>query len=158
MSWMDASPSFTALHESLGLKFFHRHQLPNASAFHSRTAIALLLVTAPAHAWEVRTSHICELVHEESSASVRVTYDPAISEYAIEITQFFKCSACFSYIFFRLCFPLCGFGWRATNIAKPCLGSDSISIPKFIITKRSRKRKTTGTEPLHSFIRNPCVV
>ena len=49
-------------------------------------AIALLLVTAPAHAWEVRTSHICELVHEESSAAVRVTYDPAIPEYAIEIT------------------------------------------------------------------------
>jgi hypothetical protein len=51
-----------------------------------RTLAVLLLTTAPALAWEARSGRICELVHEGESASVRVTYDPAIPEYAIAIT------------------------------------------------------------------------
>lgn len=49
-------------------------------------AFALALITGSAQAWETRTTHICELVHDDGNASVRVTYDPAIPEYAIEIT------------------------------------------------------------------------
>jgi hypothetical protein len=55
----------------------------------SRTLRALaivLLTTAPALAWEARPGPICELVHDGENASVRVTYDPTIPEYAIAIT------------------------------------------------------------------------
>lgn len=52
-------------------------------------AIAVLLLTAPlaspALAWEFRAGAICELTHADEGADVRVTYDPAIPEYAIEI-------------------------------------------------------------------------
>ncbi len=51
-----------------------------------RAFAVLLLTTAPALAWEARSGRICELVHHGDSASVRVTYDPAIPEYAIAIT------------------------------------------------------------------------
>ena len=50
-------------------------------------ALAVLLLTAtPALAWEARSGHVCELTHEGDAARVRVTYDPAIPEYAIAIT------------------------------------------------------------------------
>lgn len=51
-----------------------------------RALAILLLSTAPALAWEVRQGRICELVHDGEDASVRVTYDPALPEYAIAIT------------------------------------------------------------------------
>ena len=50
-----------------------------------RVLSILLLSCGPALAWEVRTGSICELVHEGENASVRVTYDPAIPLYALEI-------------------------------------------------------------------------
>ena len=50
-------------------------------------AFAVLLLTAtPALAWEARSSPVCELTHEGEAGRVRVTYDPAIAEYAIAIT------------------------------------------------------------------------
>lgn len=50
-------------------------------------ALAILLLTAaPALAWEAKSGDICELVHDGENASVRVTYDPAVPEYAIAIT------------------------------------------------------------------------
>ena len=50
-------------------------------------ALAVLLLTAtPALAWEAKTGPICELTHEDEVANVRVTYDPAVAEYAIAIT------------------------------------------------------------------------
>lgn len=51
-----------------------------------RALAIFLLTTAPAFAWETRSGQICELVHDGENASVRVTYDPAIPEYAIAIT------------------------------------------------------------------------
>ncbi len=50
-------------------------------------AFAVLLLTAtPALAWEARSGPVCELTHEGEAGRVRVTYDPAIAEYAIAIT------------------------------------------------------------------------
>ena len=50
-------------------------------------AVAILLLTAtPALAWEAKSGQVCELTHAGAAASVRVTYDPAIPEYAIAIT------------------------------------------------------------------------
>ncbi len=51
-----------------------------------RILIFLLLMATPALAWEARTGPVCQLVHEGETARVLVTYDPAISEYAIAIT------------------------------------------------------------------------
>jgi hypothetical protein len=51
-----------------------------------RALAVLLLTSSPALAWEARSGHICELTHEGEAALVRVTYDPAIPEYAIAIT------------------------------------------------------------------------
>ena len=51
-----------------------------------RSLAFLLLSTAPALAWEARLGEICELIHDGETASVRVTFDPAIPEYAIAIT------------------------------------------------------------------------
>lgn len=51
-----------------------------------RVLTVLLLTTAPALAWDVKSGRICELVHDGENAFVRVTYDPAIPEYAIAIT------------------------------------------------------------------------
>lgn len=51
-----------------------------------RALAILLLTTTPALAWQARSGAICELTHEGEAAQVRVTYDPAIPEYAIEIT------------------------------------------------------------------------
>ncbi len=56
-------------------------------AFRMLRALAVLLLTAtPALAWEARSGRVCELTHEGEAARVRVTYDPAIPEYAIAIT------------------------------------------------------------------------
>ena len=54
-----------------------------------RLSVLLLAVLAalPARAWEFRATPICELSHETAEARVRVLYDPAIPEYAIEITR-----------------------------------------------------------------------
>ena len=51
-----------------------------------RALAVLLLTSAPALAWEARSGRICELVHDGKTAFVRVTYDPAIPQYSIEIT------------------------------------------------------------------------
>ena len=51
-----------------------------------RALAVLLLTTAPALAWEATSGRVCELVHDGENAFVRVTYDPAIPEYAIAIT------------------------------------------------------------------------
>ena len=51
-----------------------------------RAIVFLLLSAAPAMAWETRPGQICELVYDGETASVKVTYDPAIPEYAIAIT------------------------------------------------------------------------
>lgn len=51
-------------------------------------ALAVLSFSAtPAAAWEAEFTPICTLSHEGADASVRVTYDPAIAEYAISITR-----------------------------------------------------------------------
>lgn len=53
-----------------------------------RAVAILLCTTAPALAWEARVSgRVCELIHEEDAARVRITYDPAIPEYSIAITS-----------------------------------------------------------------------
>ena len=55
--------------------------------FRMLRAFAVLLLTAtPAIAWEARSGSVCELTHEGETARVRVTFDPAIAEYAIAIT------------------------------------------------------------------------
>ena len=60
---------------------------PTAIVFCILRALAfLLLIAIPALAWETSSGRICELTHEGEAARVRVTYDPAISEYAIAIT------------------------------------------------------------------------
>ena len=51
-----------------------------------RALVVLLLTATPALAWEARSGPVCELTHEGDGAHVRVTYDPAIPEYAIAIT------------------------------------------------------------------------
>lgn len=51
-----------------------------------RSFVFLLLTTSSAFAWEARIGRICELIHDGDTASVRVTFDPAIPEYAIAIT------------------------------------------------------------------------
>ena len=51
-----------------------------------RTVAIILLVVTPAFAWEASSGRVCELTHEGESGQVRVTYDPAIGDYAIAIT------------------------------------------------------------------------
>ena len=51
-----------------------------------RTLAILLLTATPAVAWEATSGRVCELTHEDEVARVRVTYDPAIPEYAIAIS------------------------------------------------------------------------
>lgn len=50
-------------------------------------AVAPALASTPALAWEAKIDRVCELIHEGADASVRVTYDPAVPEYAISISQ-----------------------------------------------------------------------
>ena len=52
-----------------------------------RFALALCLLAGPLHAWEFTADPVCTLSHETEAASVRVTHDPAIPEYAITITR-----------------------------------------------------------------------
>lgn len=53
-----------------------------------RTLVVLLMTTSPTLAWQARmVDGVCELTHEDEAAQVRVTYDPAIPEYAIAITS-----------------------------------------------------------------------
>ena len=51
-----------------------------------RALAALVLMAAPAQAWEAGSGEVCELSHDGETASVRVTYDPAIRQYAIAIS------------------------------------------------------------------------
>ncbi|MEO0719175.1 MAG: hypothetical protein AAFZ06_09895 [Pseudomonadota bacterium] len=51
-----------------------------------RILTVLLLASTPVQAWEVEVDRLCKLVHDEADASVVVTYDPSIPEYAISIT------------------------------------------------------------------------
>ncbi len=63
------------------------YSLAACYAFRMLRALAVLLLTAtPALAWEAGSGPVCELTHEGEAASVRVTFDPAIAEYAIAIT------------------------------------------------------------------------
>ncbi len=51
-----------------------------------RALAVFLLTAAPALAWEANSGRVCELNHAGEDAEVRVTYDPAVAEYAIAIT------------------------------------------------------------------------
>ena len=51
-----------------------------------RLVLALLLLAAPARAWEFSPDPICTLTHDTGAAAVRVTHDPRIPEYAITLT------------------------------------------------------------------------
>lgn len=51
-----------------------------------RALAVLLLAVTPALAWEAGSGRVCELTHDGATAHVRVTFDPAAGEYAIEIT------------------------------------------------------------------------
>lgn len=50
-----------------------------------RLAIALLLLAAPANAWEFSSTPICTLSHETQESSVVVTYDPATLQYELTL-------------------------------------------------------------------------
>ena len=53
-----------------------------------RSLIALLLLAAPATAWEFTPSPVCTLSHAEQSGAVTVTYDPTVAQpYSIAITR-----------------------------------------------------------------------
>ena len=52
-----------------------------------RLAIILALIAQPVAASEFRATEICELRHEMAEAQVRLTYDPRIPEYSIELTR-----------------------------------------------------------------------
>jgi hypothetical protein len=53
-----------------------------------RPAIALLLFTSPALAWDFTPTPICTLFEDTGDLSIRVTYDPSQSEpYAISLTR-----------------------------------------------------------------------
>ncbi|MEO0544037.1 MAG: hypothetical protein AAFY99_09505 [Pseudomonadota bacterium] len=51
-----------------------------------RALVIFLLTTAPALSWEARFGAICELLYDDESTSVRLTYDPTIPEYSISVT------------------------------------------------------------------------
>lgn len=46
-----------------------------------------LTLSTPVWAWEFRATPICTLDHATDETRVRVTYDPMIPEYAIELTR-----------------------------------------------------------------------
>ncbi|WP_428523339.1 hypothetical protein [Roseibium sp.] len=50
------------------------------------SVLLLVLFTSTALAWEFRASRVCELLHKDETASVRVVFDPAVPEYFIAIT------------------------------------------------------------------------
>lgn len=51
-----------------------------------RTLIALLFFASPATAWEFSANPICTLTDTSEAGKIAVTYDPAITEYAITVT------------------------------------------------------------------------
>ena len=51
-----------------------------------RTTLAFLLFASPAAAWEFSASPICTLTDTSEAGEITVTYDPAITEYAIIVT------------------------------------------------------------------------
>ncbi len=51
-----------------------------------RTALAFLLLASPATAWEFSASPICTLTETQEAGEITVTYDPAITEYAVTVT------------------------------------------------------------------------
>ena len=51
-----------------------------------RTALIFLLLASPAAAWEFSASPICTLIDTSATGELTVTYDPAITEYAITVT------------------------------------------------------------------------
>lgn len=51
-----------------------------------RLIIALLAFATPAAAWEFSADPVCTLTDETAEASLTVTYDPSLPEYAIAIT------------------------------------------------------------------------
>lgn len=57
-----------------------------AAAIAAPLALALLWGGA-ATAWEIRPGPVCEMAHEGEAGTVRVTYDPALGEYAILLTR-----------------------------------------------------------------------
>ena len=50
------------------------------------TIIPLLLLSAPAQAWEFRALPVCTLDHATEEVEIEVTFDPRIPEYAINLT------------------------------------------------------------------------
>ncbi|OJJ12194.1 hypothetical protein BKI51_11190 [Alphaproteobacteria bacterium AO1-B] len=50
------------------------------------SVLLLVLFTSTALAWEFRASRVCELLHKDETASVRVVFDSAVPEYFIAIT------------------------------------------------------------------------
>ncbi len=51
-----------------------------------RSALALILLTSPAAAWEFSASPICTLTDTSDAGDITVTYDPAITEYTVTVT------------------------------------------------------------------------
>ncbi len=51
-----------------------------------RTVFAFLLLASPAAAWEFSASPICTLTDTQAAGEITVTYDPAITEYAVTVT------------------------------------------------------------------------
>ncbi|EBA13152.1 hypothetical protein [Roseobacter sp. CCS2] len=51
-----------------------------------RIAIAFLLLASPAAAWEFSASPICTLTDTSAAGDITVTYDPAMTEYAVTVT------------------------------------------------------------------------
>lgn len=51
-----------------------------------RSLAMLLLTISPTLAWEARSGPVCELIHDGETASLHLTYNAAIQEYAIAIT------------------------------------------------------------------------
>lgn len=51
-----------------------------------RTVLAFFLLASPAAAWEFSASPICTLTDTQQAGEVTVTYDPAITEYAVTVT------------------------------------------------------------------------
>jgi hypothetical protein len=51
-----------------------------------RTSLAFLLFASPAAAWEFSASPICTLTDTSEAGEITVTYNPAITEYAVTVT------------------------------------------------------------------------
>jgi hypothetical protein len=68
---------------ALGASYVWR--MTKASPILAALALALPLA-APSAAWEASVGAVCTLTHETESASLRLTYDPALPEYTITVT------------------------------------------------------------------------